>query len=1197
MRIEELILDGFKSFNAITGLNGSGKSNILDAICFVLGLTNLSSVRASNIQDLIYKRGQAGIVKASVTIVFDNADRERSPVSFENSPTITVTRQIAMGGVSKYLINGHKATQQAVQNMFQSVQLNINNPNFLIMQGKITKVLNMKPAEILSMIEEAAGTRMFEERKERAVRTIAKKDQKVREITNLLQEEIKPKLDRLREEKRAFLEYQKASMELERATRLSKAFEWQNLRQKLAKESNEEADQLDAKLATYATEIEAYTRQLKAIDETLHNLHEKLDESLAGNDQQKELVQKAKLLSHSLVETITQSDFRRTASEEEARHVEEETKILADAEELLKKEQSSFDAMRDSVDSNKLAYDQAAQRVDEMEGLLQSLLTGIASAGETGKTGFQGQLAKAREREAAARSEIQQAKVRMEHLQRELRSKEPQAQKETGESAGLVAELDNAQHQAQSADQVVSNLNWDASYYEQVAEQHHQFESRMNSLRKDCDALQERLPSSLQFQYANPGNQIDTKKIHGLVARLVSLNERNQSYAPALEAAAGSRLYNVVVDNDKIGSRLLTHGQLKKRVTLIPLQQIQPNVVDRRRVEAAKRLAPNRVELALDLIECDPEVRPAMEYVFGQTLVCKDAETARRVTFDKNVQMKSVTIDGDTYDPAGRLAGGSKSSNGPSLLLRIQELAKCERALRQAEGNLRSHQREWDSLQTMHHEYAQAMEASELAHHRAELLQQQVNQSRAAALQAEVVACRNALVELADKMDQAAQREKEASQDVQRLQQEIKELHTDKEGKVERVRAETASLRAALNKQAAILKPQQSKLRQVELALGQFVMDRDAAKLRLEAAREASQQASNEFIQTETRAKSLQQEVDDCEAKLAKMRAAQHAYQEEVQQLEEAQSSKKQLLSDAQQAQQHLKSERERIEEECSILKHSLKKLEDEHPWILKESIEFGREGGEYDFASQDMTAVEQKCADLAEQQSGMRRRINPRVMNMIDSVEKKEASLQNMLTTVLGDKSKIEDTIHELDRYKQDALHSTFTQVNQAFGEIFAELLPGNYAKLQPPEGMELVQGLEVRVRLGATWKQSLTELSGGQRSLIALSLIMSLLQFKPAPMYILDEVDAALDLSHTQHIGQLFRTRFKGSQFIVVSLKEGLFNNASVVFRAKFRDGTSLVERIVQKSSDADKENFARSRLVSGRSTKAPSKTALLS
>jgi structural maintenance of chromosome 2 len=153
-------------------------------------------------------------------------------------------------------------------------------------------------------------------------------------------------------------------------------------------------------------------------------------------------------------------------------------------------------------------------------------------------------------------------------------------------------------------------------------------------------------------------------------------------------------------------------------------------------------------------------------------------------------------------------------------------------------------------------------------------------------------------------------------------------------------------------------------------------------------------------------------------------------------------------------------------------------------------------------------------------------------------------------------------------------------------FGGIFAELLPGNFAKLQPPEGQDLMQGLEVKVQLGSVWKQSLTELSGGQRfvllmdvrlqhitaenrSLIALSLIMALLQFKPAPMYILDEIDAALDLSHTQHIGQLFRTRFKGSQFIVVSLKEGLFTNANVLFRARFRDGTSIVERTAQRSA----------------------------
>jgi len=107
------------------------------------------------------------------------------------------------------------------------------------------------------------------------------------------------------------------------------------------------------------------------------------------------------------------------------------------------------------------------------------------------------------------------------------------------------------------------------------------------------------------------------------------------------------------------------------------------------------------------------------------------------------------------------------------------------------------------------------------------------------------------------------------------------------------------------------------------------------------------------------------------------------------------------------------------------------------------------------------------------------------------------------------------------------------------------------------------VMDGLDIRVAFGGVEKESLSELSGGQRSLLALSLILALLKFKPAPMYILDEIDAALDLSHTQNIGQVLKKHFSESQFIVVSLKEGMFNNANVLFRTKFVDGVSTVIR----------------------------------
>ena len=180
--------------------------------------------------------------------------------------------------------------------------------------------------------------------------------------------------------------------------------------------------------------------------------------------------------------------------------------------------------------------------------------------------------------------------------------------------------------------------------------------------------------------------------------------------------------------------------------------------------------------------------------------------------------------------------------------------------------------------------------------------------------------------------------------------------------------------------------------------------------------------------------------------------------------------------------------------------------------------------------------------------------------MSMFEKAEQEYQDLLSRKTIIENDKAKIEQLIAELDEKKNDTLSKTWTKVNKDFGSIFSTLLPGATAKLDK-ESDSVLDGLAIKVALGDVWKESLSELSGGQRSLIALSLVLALLLYKPAPMYILDEVDAALDLSHTQNIGAMIRTHFKHSQFIVVSLKEGMFNNANVLFRTKFVDGVSTV------------------------------------
>ena len=277
-------------------------------------------------QDLIYKRGQAGVTKASVTIVFDNRDTKKSPIGFEEYGQISVTRQIVLGGTSKYLINGHRAQQQTVQNLFQSVQLNINNPNFLIMQGRITKVLNMKAVEILAMIEEAAGTRMFEDRRDKAFKTMSKKEMKVQEITELLKDEIEPKLEKLRTEKRAFLEFQTTQSDLERLTRLVVAHDYVRNREKV-KQSGVDLEAKKQRTVDLEDAAKRMKGEISHLEEDIKKVKAAREKELRKGGKFQALEDEVKTHSHEFVRLQTQFDLKKANSVEEQEKTERFRKV------------------------------------------------------------------------------------------------------------------------------------------------------------------------------------------------------------------------------------------------------------------------------------------------------------------------------------------------------------------------------------------------------------------------------------------------------------------------------------------------------------------------------------------------------------------------------------------------------------------------------------------------------------------------------------------------------------------------------------------------------------------------------------------------------------------------------------------------------------------------------------------------------
>lgn len=225
--------------------------------------------------------------------------------------------QIVVGGRNKYLINGKLAQPSQVQNLFHSVQLNVNNPHFLIMQGRITKVLNMKPPEILSMLEEAAGTRMYETKKEAALKTLEKKQSKVDEINKLLDLEILPALEKLRKERTQYMQWANGTAELDKLRRFCVAYEYVQA-ERIRDNAVSEVEQVKAKIAEIDDSTKTTKVELQAIETKVERLTAEKEERMGG--EVKSLSDKVDALSQNLVR---------------------ETSILNNKEDTLKSEKSN----------------------------------------------------------------------------------------------------------------------------------------------------------------------------------------------------------------------------------------------------------------------------------------------------------------------------------------------------------------------------------------------------------------------------------------------------------------------------------------------------------------------------------------------------------------------------------------------------------------------------------------------------------------------------------------------------------------------------------------------------------------------------------------------------------------------------------------------------------------------------------------
>ena len=635
----------------------------------------------------------------------------------------------------------------------------------------------------------------------------------------------------------------------------------------------------------------------------------------------------------------------------------------------------------------------------------------------------------------------------------------------------------------------------------------------------------------------------------GVVAKLLRVKEA--AAVTALEVLAGGRLYQLVVDSNETGKALLQRGQLRTRVTIIPLDRVHAKGATPAQVAAAGKASAGAARPALALVGFPDELQGAMQYVFGAGFVCSDAAAAKDVAFHPAVMAKTATLAGDLFDPAGTLTGGSRPG-GESVLAKLRALSEAHEALAARKAELAATEAPAARAATAAAEHARLEGVLELAEHKLSLLKDRASASEAEQAARAVATAREQLAVAEQAVTTAQAKGVAAQAEATRLASEMESFSTERDKRLKAAERGMKEARAALAAGRAGAKAMEDKAKALAAEKQAAADERAAMEEQLARAAASVKAAASEAASLEARVAKRKAEHEAASAAHEAAREAARATDEEVSNL----ASKRMALerSHEEKTLELKKSELKvtRLEREAKEAGDRVGRLLAAHPWITAEKALFGRSGGDYDWTARAPEAATRELASLEVDQDRLTKTVNKKVLSMFDKAEAEYKELTEKRRIVLNDKSKIEAVIFELDEKKKAALVATWHQVDRDFGSIFSTLLPGASAKLEPPEGCTCLDGLEVKVAFGGVWKLSLSELSGGQRSLLALSLILALLLFKPAPIYILDEVDAALDLSHTQNIGRMIRTHFPQSQFIVVSLKEGMFQNANVIFRS---------------------------------------------
>lgn len=1160
MQLKSLTINGFKSFadktkiefrpgiTGVVGPNGSGKSNIIEALRWVLGEQSAKGLRGGKMSDVIFVGAQnrAAQNRAEVTLELDNSDG-----FLKNQPAnIALTRRIYRNGESEFLLNQKNIRLRDILTMFMDTGLGKESFS-IISQGKVEAIFNSKPQERRALIEETAGVLKYKNEKIKAQQELAETTDHLDRVSDIITE----------------LYQQKEPLEQQAS---------------IARDYLEQKKQLDYyDLSNLVIEIEEKTETKQALQKKLTQLQLILDkqsqqatkqeqQTVKLDQQRQQIEQQIDTLQAKLIELTRQKE--RIASRQDMQ--QQEQRFQAQRQTELSQQIEENQANLVNLKQQAALFEDQCLQLEKQKNELQQKLTEFTTNEKTTPEEIQQQVEQLNEQivitlQQETKLQSQQAYLKQEqqrYLQQQDQATEQLAkldeqitklssliaQKET-QIAQLVTEIDTRQADLAKLEQQQQQLS---ILQDEQVKRWYQASEILQQAKTRRETL-ENISESYVGYYQGVKSVLQAKKhLPGIIGAVAELLDVPTKYAKAIETALGGQLQNVVTQDEQSAKNAIEYLTTKKlgKATFLPLTTVKSKKLSAIQIQLLENL--NGYEgIGADLVQINTSSQSVLHYLLGNVVIAKDLQTALIIAKKLNYATKVVTLNGEIVNAGGSLSGGANKQQKIGLLEQKQQLVKLSDDIMQMQAKLTTLEKIGQKTKQQLQEVKQQVQTATTT------IAKIVKQQDEAVKQKEVYATeikhyqttKNDLTvqlnQIATAMQDFKQQAKQLDNQAQALQVNLVQLQQQQELKqeslknIQDIKADSLKVSAQYEQQIAVI---------VE---------------RLQAKQIQLKEISNQQVR-------LQEVIQKAQTTLTQLN---EVVIEEGQSQEDLQAKQTQLANELislKQTLSQLQAQRTQIHETIATAKTELTRLNQlQHSSYEEQRSLSVQEAKQTTLLEGYLTELSQKYAltfEKAKQQPRhldsveVKRKlkllklgieelgeVNLGAISEYERISERYEFLSQQQADLLAAKAQLTQSMNEMDQEVKIRFKQTFEQVAMAFTEIFPQMFGGGqaYLSLTDPNDL-LTTGIEITAQPPGKKAQQLSLLSGGERSLTAITLLFAILKVRPVPFVVLDEAEAALDDANVARYAQYLRHYNEQTQFIVITHRKGTMMNADVLY-----------------------------------------------